>query len=512
MTWALRWLELPPEADERAIKRAYAQRLRLHRPDRDPEGFQRLHEAYQAALTWVHTRNDQEAADPAGTASARVADPHCGNQSGDEAAPANAAAQLRSKRPTDPAQGREHIDAQADAMQQRRPPASPGALPPAPPWEPSKPGDTAAAHRFDPARWAEEALQRASEMSATTFANWMQTQPALWSLQHKHAACAALYSRIIDTQPPIPRHNLGFFAQFFGWDDVAAEPDAGLVWALQDKLHLAWEVQPGNVLSLAVRTLGAPIAANCTRKSHTASVRSAMAQLTRRFDWAQALLAGAIPMRPKAICRWLDQIDGGRLDRLSPPIQPQQIAFWKAAGNPWSFSVPRIGIGFLRCIALSILLALLLVLDAVTNESVPMNPATVMACVGAIWASWLAWLSVSVLLRWQSDPEAAPTRAPAWLRLLCVPLLDALGLLLMHRSAARLSGTLFADLALLAAAARGIRRGTFRFGFVGWRALLVLPLLKGALGVMAGGELAAAVACTAWLWDAYRNRKALRWR
>ena len=48
----LDWFGLPPEADEREIKRAYARRLRTVRPDEDPAGFQQLHEMYQRALAW----------------------------------------------------------------------------------------------------------------------------------------------------------------------------------------------------------------------------------------------------------------------------------------------------------------------------------------------------------------------------------------------------------------------------------------------------------------------------
>ena len=46
--WQL--LELDPDADERSIKRAYARLLKRHRPDEDPDAFQRLREAYEASL------------------------------------------------------------------------------------------------------------------------------------------------------------------------------------------------------------------------------------------------------------------------------------------------------------------------------------------------------------------------------------------------------------------------------------------------------------------------------
>lgn len=45
-------LGLTPDADSRAIKRQYAALLKKTRPDDDPEGFQRLREAYEAALEW----------------------------------------------------------------------------------------------------------------------------------------------------------------------------------------------------------------------------------------------------------------------------------------------------------------------------------------------------------------------------------------------------------------------------------------------------------------------------
>ena len=52
-------LGLAPDADSRAIKRQYAALLKKTRPDDDPEGFQRLREAYEAALEW--SQGQQEA-------------------------------------------------------------------------------------------------------------------------------------------------------------------------------------------------------------------------------------------------------------------------------------------------------------------------------------------------------------------------------------------------------------------------------------------------------------------
>lgn len=53
MPWFLELLELPPHADERAVRRAYAVRVKLIDPAIDPAGFARLREAYEAARAWV---------------------------------------------------------------------------------------------------------------------------------------------------------------------------------------------------------------------------------------------------------------------------------------------------------------------------------------------------------------------------------------------------------------------------------------------------------------------------
>lgn len=56
--WAI--LDLSADADERAIRRRYAQLLKVHRPDEDPQAFQRLREAYEDALEIVRWREEHE--------------------------------------------------------------------------------------------------------------------------------------------------------------------------------------------------------------------------------------------------------------------------------------------------------------------------------------------------------------------------------------------------------------------------------------------------------------------
>lgn len=53
-------LELNPDtASEKEVKVAYARLIKLHRPDSDPEGFQRVREAYEIALSMLRQRRDE---------------------------------------------------------------------------------------------------------------------------------------------------------------------------------------------------------------------------------------------------------------------------------------------------------------------------------------------------------------------------------------------------------------------------------------------------------------------
>ncbi|MBQ1783569.1 MAG: RDD family protein [Gammaproteobacteria bacterium] len=67
-------LGIEPTLDQRAIKRAYAVRLKQCRPDEQPEAFQRLHAAYKQVLEWAAWQARQQAEEEEEAAAEEVTD------------------------------------------------------------------------------------------------------------------------------------------------------------------------------------------------------------------------------------------------------------------------------------------------------------------------------------------------------------------------------------------------------------------------------------------------------
>ena len=222
-------LGLDADADERAIKRAYAAKLKTVRPDEDPEGFQRLNEAYRAALQWAQSL-------PADTAD-RIAPAPDGAPR--PPAPASIEAppgEDEPRRPT-PAAPPPSAHLQVRQVAEAAAPEPAESAPSAPP-PPAQPP-------FDAARFHYGFALTAANASPHGFRRWLDMQPELLSLQLKARLSRSLLAFLVQEQPPMRQDNFDAFCACFGYDDIASGQDAMQLRALARRLHRVWQAEDG---------------------------------------------------------------------------------------------------------------------------------------------------------------------------------------------------------------------------------------------------------------------------
>ncbi|MGO4701341.1 J domain-containing protein [Dyella sp. 2RAB6] len=200
---------LPPEADEREIKRAYAKRLRTVRPDEDPAGFQQLHEMYQRALAWrvrtasmamVPCADEEEDAEEAEYA--------------DEAATPVDAPQLP------------HVPSAAPAPHMPPVPDTHGAWRPVPFAQAPAAAAPAPPQPFDLPAFIESYMKVAPLGQPRQLKSWLHEQPALWSLQVKQHVGRALIQRLLGEVPPIDAASMDATLDFFDLEHTQSGVDA----------------------------------------------------------------------------------------------------------------------------------------------------------------------------------------------------------------------------------------------------------------------------------------------
>ncbi|WFC43491.1 hypothetical protein [Pseudoxanthomonas sp. SE1] len=169
--WPYALLDIDEDADERTIKRAYARLLKTTRPDEDPAGFQRLHEAYQEALALQREQVLEVAAE----------DAHI----------------------TLPSLEVTASDATSHVPLHR---GHPGARPdePAPP-------------RLDEAALREELIAHAGGDLPSAFRHYLEHHPALYGLDVKHRIGQAIFESIAYEEIQVRPGTMAVLADFFGF-------------------------------------------------------------------------------------------------------------------------------------------------------------------------------------------------------------------------------------------------------------------------------------------------------
>lgn len=408
--WSLAHLGLPGDADARAIKRGYAAKLKTTRPEDDPEGFQRLHEAYQAALSWVQSRDAEAESDDdlIEDIDAFAEDAQSGALT--RTLSQDALFDLLYAQPGEPAMP--FPDASADRQATVETTASLR--------------DEAAS--FDPEALIHDCIAAAMRSHDGDLLEWLNAHPALWSLAQKTRLAPWLLQRLHEQRPPIPASRFDILGEFFGLFDLHSSYDAYSIQRLRHRLQLTWEIQTWQVRALAERTAqdGGSMAANLRQAGRM------LRQLSRLVQWPQVLWAGLMPGYPSAVRSFLRRLDFGNLDDLPGPIREDQVAFWDAAGDRSRFSTPRWTVSVARLFAYTLAIAMMFALFTTTTSSRSAFRATSIADViggsfATMLAGWLAYLAYDSFMRWQALPESAPSRLPV-LRVTIIPLLAAVTL------------------------------------------------------------------------------------
>jgi hypothetical protein len=458
MSRALRELGLGPDADERAIKRAYAARLKTTRPDTDPEGFQALNAAYQAALSWVQSGSNAETT-PTSIASDADADRYMPGEAPGNEPLSGAITQVLSeealfamldaqpietdKHPLDVVDG-DSLDTDQSAERLA--------------------DDTV---RFDPDAFLDECIAVAAHGRDGELLDWLNTQPILWSLQHKAQIAQWLSRGLHARRPAIEARRFDVIAEFFGLLDLHSSYDAYVIQRLRHRMHLAWEVRTEQLRALAQRAGmdGSSVAATLRQ------TRRILKQLRRPLNTMQALSAGLVPTYPSAVRGFLHRLDFGNLDDLPPPIDPDQVAFWEAAGDRSRLSWQRLMVGASRCVAYALFAMMLTILikPFASGEYIDLEIVTKsgLAVFVAMLSGWLTWISGKACLQWQCMPYTEAMRF-RWLHLALIPIL-LLGAFLIER--------------LLGLTAVGIALSTTAF-------LLALQRYRTRNGAIFGGRFA----------------------
>lgn len=501
------FLGLRPDADARAIKRAYASQLRSVRPDVDPKGFQQLHDAYQWALEQARQRDSE-----LGTA---LAESDTGS--------ATIVAEPPSTLPLDPPF---HGSTDAAAVDSTIVPAQVvdgiADLPSAP----AAIGKEAISHAptgapsLDFGAFYSHLVETALAGDAEAVRQLLEGEPAFWSIALKRDFADGLVHRLFHDEPPMPAAALDAILAFFDLDHVLSDVDPLYLNHLRRRLHLAWELRRSHHQQLSIR-LREKLGPKPPRETAAREFPRYLQRLSQPLRWLDGL--GWMLWSPSHTGRtghFIARLDGGRIDALPESLDRPNLLFWLHAGDSETPSLPRLAMDLahwlawtLRIVAVMALLGFLI--DILVD--VPAGKRSGWMTLGGIGLAacllWLAYLVWKLTLQWQCLPQD-PLERGRWLRVAFIPMLLGLAWALFA-APVRLAPIVMALFALTIAALRYRRRaGIQETQFEFWWLFLLYPISKiaTAMGDLTLIALIGGTGITLGLWatDLWTYHAALR--
>ncbi|QBG98268.1 J domain-containing protein [Xanthomonas oryzae] len=447
MTWATDVLGLPADADARAIKRAYAARLKTARPDDDPVAFQQLHETYQAALAHAAcTQRADENAAPDNGPLPSAPTPKALSDSNHPMARARPSLAAYIEDPTLAAeierwQDAAHVQdcaARILAAAQDIPGDSFSAwLSALPEWwslelrpeigqalaallEHQRLPITDAAFDLlitsfgdDPEAeashmlWAARLLDVALERSPESFELWMQSSLEAWS-PYQNFMISLHVSRALGTQRPSLRlATIDTLMKTFGWH--ASEKDDNVAW-----LHTArrtarkQELDLRRQSALALDGDAAVLAYELKVAGWTAMTpqwaAALRSRLTRSPSPWRSMATALLPVRPTWMYRFCGIVQRWFPHQLPESIYTENVRFWTQIGNPYRPHARQLVLGLTRGLAVAALLAvgasLLAVLSAIHSDTE--NATWAFDAIGRGLAGWSMLVLVHLGAHWQA--------------------------------------------------------------------------------------------------------------
>lgn len=418
MHWALSTLGVGPDADERAIKRAYAAKLKTTRPEEDPQGFQALNEAYRTALAWCSAR-DAGAFDDAAARDA------------EEEHPARPMAV--------------EADNSTDETSTPTPDTTPDAVSP-PAIETTREAPVASSddaaesegegegEAFDVERFFGDCFAAARDGDPRVIDRWLNAQPVLWSLQHKATIGHWLLRAMHERTPPMPDRSFDRIAQFFGYHELHGGYDPLALQGLRTRVNDAWRwTRQASPQPAAAKNAGVDWTPNQLQELQRQRREIALLQRLgqdHRFIFEPSsrlrMLRRALnPMRVAAIGALLRHYSGENIEELPTRVDRAQARFWLDASDTLRWTRWRLLTVAIRCILFAPVLALIFRLDAEKSGDMGATGApgnvellvSSLASVAGLWAVYAGWRT---FLHWQRQPDPGSTGL-RWLHRLALP-------------------------------------------------------------------------------------------